>query len=65
LGFPDLFGLLDLSFWALEVSGVIFLPPKGGFGLFNLSQVMPQGGFEQSRGLQGESFLSEKVHGLE
>ena len=27
-------GLLDLSFWALEVSGVeLFLPPKGGFGL--------------------------------
>ena len=34
LGLPDLFGASGSSFRVLEVSGVLlFLPPKGGFGL--------------------------------
>jgi len=69
LGLPDLFGLLDLSFWALEVSGVeLFLPPKGGFRLFNLSQVTATGwglskveDFKANPSLFGESMDLSKL----
>jgi hypothetical protein len=69
LGLPDLFGLLDLSFWALEVSGVeLFLPPViGAPGYAYLSQVTATGwglskveDFKANPSLFGESMdLSE------
>jgi len=48
----------------LEVSGVLlFLPPKGGFGLFNLSQVTAKRrGWAKSR--TSRILPSSRVHGL-